>query len=255
MKKFRRLILLVLAVLEFLPMNANADWTGPDDGSGYWGPPFCHTRPADFTGICMGEPEEFSFDIKKFRLRKASDQTFFDLSTATQTFDFASASAGTQLGNYVSGVAVPAGTYDAMSFVAGVDIVIRGSVALDGGSGPTCRTAPSGISTDGGAAQDFVASNNNTPLFDVITSGSDEVEGAATGGSLEINYINTDGDLVFVGNTIGGVSFPITINDGNSLTFNFSMRPVKGIVFEFINGVCQEAFSGDMQIAISANVL
>jgi hypothetical protein len=246
---------LALSVCAFSFSAANADWSGPDDGSGYWGPAFCDTKPSDFTGICTATPTVFRFTINQFRLRKSNDQTFFNLASGPQTFDFTSASAGAELGSFVAGVAVPPAEYDAMSFVAEQNVVIKGSTALNSGAGPTCRTSASGVSTDGGAAEEYVASNNNTPLFDVIVAGSDEVEGAQTGPGIEINYINPSNELVFVGDTIGGVSFPITTTTTSILNFRFSMRPVKGIVFEFNNGVCTDAFSGDLRIDISANVV
>lgn len=243
---------LALSVVAAWP--AHADWSGPDDGSGYWGPAFCSTQPADFTGICTAIPESFSVTLVQFRLRKLSDKSFVNLATSPQTFDFASSTAGAALGNFASGASVPADTYDALGFVAEGGLVIRGEATLNEGSGPRCRTTSSGVAMGTGAAVNYTASMNNTPLFDVIGSGTDAVEGAADGPGLEINYINPDEQMVFIGDSIEGTSFPLTVTNDQTLTFDFSMRPVKGIVFEWVDGTCVAAYGGDMQIRISSSV-
>lgn len=252
MKKYLGIIGLLTALT---PTLSYSDWSGPEDDSGYWGPPFCDTQPDDFEGICTATPERFSFTLSQFRLRKMEDKSFVNLASAPQEFDFASASAGSQLGNFASGANVPAGVYDAFSFVGLENITMRGEATLNGGSGPRCRTTTSGVATDGSPAQNYVVSSNETPLFDAIGEGSDEVEGQAEGPNIEINYLNSSNQFVFIGDSILGTTFPLTINDGQSLTFDFSMRPVKGIVFEWDGaGNCTAAYSGDMQIRISATV-
>ncbi|HCR85655.1 MAG TPA: hypothetical protein DIV86_03150 [Alphaproteobacteria bacterium] len=258
----KKLLLAALAASALIPITTLAaepgeyqDTNWPDDGSGYWGPEFCSEKPDDFEGICMGEPDEFSLTLVQFRLRKESDKSFVDLASAPQAFDFASATAGAELGDFASGATVPAGVYDAMSFVAETDVVIRGSVTLNDGAGPRCRTTSSGVATDSSPAENYTASNNYTPLFEQITSGSDEVEGIQAGPGIEIDYVNSNNQLVHINDTLGGVSFPITVVDGQTLTFDFSMRPVKGIVYEWDGaGNCIGAYSGDMQIAIQATV-
>lgn len=254
MKKF---ILSFLIICFLFPNLVYADWSGPDDGSGYWGPPFCETRVANFTGLCMATPEKFSFTLVNFRLRKESDKTFVNLASAPQSFDFASASVGTELGNFASGANVSAGTYDALSFVALGDAIIKGETTLNGGAGARCRTDSTnagGVAQDNNPTEDYVADNNNTPLFDVILAGSDEVEGIEAGPGIEINYYNTSNQLVFIGDSINGISFPLTVEDGQTLTFTFSMRPVKGITFEWNNGNCLAAYTGDLRINIEAEI-
>jgi hypothetical protein len=44
-------------------------------------------------------------------------------------------------------------------------------------------------------------------VFEVISSGSDEVEGITEGPGIEIDYINPSNQLVFIGDSINGTSF------------------------------------------------
>ncbi len=254
MKKILPVAVIALSAL-FTPTISYSDWSGPDDGSGYWGPAFCEDEPNNFNGICTATPDKFEFTLVQIRLRNAEDKSFVNLATAPQSFDFASASAGAELGDFVSNANVPSGTYDAYGFIGNGDITIKGETTLNNGSGPRCRTTTSGVATDSAAAEDYVTDSNDTPLFDVIGSGSDEVEGSVDGPGLEIDYINSSNQFVFIGDYLTGTSFPITVTDGQTLTFSFSMRPVKGIVFEWDGaGNCTAAYSGDMRIANSASV-
>ncbi len=99
------------------------------------------------SGQCSTEPQKFIQTINQMRLMRLNEDnsiTFVDLGGTARSFDFASVSAGSALGEFIGQEVPPDGTYVGISPVIDPMATISAEVTVDG---MYCRTTSSGIST------------------------------------------------------------------------------------------------------------
>jgi len=212
-----------------------------------FGNDLCTTKSSGSSFTCDGVADNFYMTMKGFRLRKSGTDEFVVITTNEATYDFAASGAGETVGSYLTDGYIPPGTYDAVSPILGPTMTVGGSTTLSGGGSP-CRTTTSGYSTDGGSAE------NRDYDFDGdggFSSGSDAVEGMNR--SSDEQYINGDGDFVLVDSSVSG--FPITIEDGDVISFTMNISVAKSVSYEYnSSGTCTSAYPAGVEVNLSATI-
>lgn len=213
----------------------------------------CLDESTSFSGTCFDVATNYSMTMKGFRLRMVDNVGtpigFVTVSDTTSTYNFAAIDAGSSLANYISGAEVPAGTYDAVSPILDTNIIVAGSTTLDGNSDFSC-------STDGNINFDLTSEETG------FTSGSDGVEGLSDyddscGSSNEgegcgNNYIDGDGNFVIIDSAVTG--FPVTIEDGDSLSFVMTIDIAETVNYEWNSGACISQSPGELFVSMAGIV-
>ena len=223
----RRLNLLAsVGIITFLSLStANAATCASEDGGGA------------LNGQCSSAPAKFIQTINAMRLARLNDDnsiTFVEMGTTPQAFDFASVTAGADIGNYISGIAIPDGTYVAVSPILDEMATVSGDVTVDG---MYCRSTPAGANAVAGTVGDYT--------YDYLTgsphvSGSDAAYDYGTAGATE-QYINGDGDLVIVQKV---TPFTITTGVESNVLIEVRFNADQAMDFSFNGSECTEVHLG-----------
>lgn len=212
-----------------------------------FGNDLCSSKDNNYAGSCDGAATEFNMTMKGFRLRKSGTNEFVTITTNQATYNFAAVNAGETVASYLTDGTIPNGTYDAVSPILAPTISVSGSTALNNGSGPACRIATSGSITDGGPVQLKTYSMDT----DAGTAdGTDAVEGMNR--VTDQQYINGDGDFVLVDSNITG--FPITVSDGNTISFVMSISVAKSVTYGYNGTNCTSSSPAGVEVSLSATV-
>lgn len=216
----KRVLFAVIALLGAgFSQQANAQ---PTDAEVNWSTLLCSDNvDANFSGYCMGPAGRLEITLHAFQLRDSQTQQMVTIASATQTFDFASVAANTDIGAYASSLQIPYGAYDALGFVMGIDTTFSGQT--DGGAAGVCAITASGFSTSLGAAA--------PRTIDVRALGLD---------------YDTQAIVLPPGDRLQGIDdeatgLPFTVAAGDSVSFNMSVSAGRGIWYEYSNGVCVAA--------------
>lgn len=197
------------------------------------------------TGECTTSANSFVQTINAMRLLRDngdSTYTFVDVGASPTAFDFASVSAGGDLGALLSGATVPDGTYVAMSPIIDKMATINASVTVDG---MDCRTDSGGYSNDGGSATDYTY---DFTIGSPFSSGSDATYDYASA-PAEYEYLNGDGDLTIVKK----FSTPFIVNSTSTenMTIEMAFDAADAASFRFEEGSCVAANLGPLNVSIT----
>jgi hypothetical protein len=211
-----------LASVALLVCGGVAHATTPNDSQVGWNTAMCSDNvSATFSGYCMGPASRLDITIHAFQLRRLSDQVMVTVASGSQTFDFASVSANTDIGAYASSLQVPYGTYDALGFHIGINTTFAGQT--NGGAAGDCAITASGFSTSLGSAAPRTIDMRD----------------------LGLEHDN-DAVVIAPGDRLQGIDdeatgLPFTVAPGDSVDFAMSVSAGRGIWYQYTNGVCVDA--------------
>lgn len=207
-----------IAAFALFISNAALAAAQPTDADVGWETMLCsdNSNPA-FTGYCMGPATRLEITIFAFQLRRSSDQQMVTIASGAQTFNFASVSANTEIGQFASSLQIPYGTYDALGFQMGLNTVLAGQT--NGGAAGDCALTQSGFTTSLASAEprnlDFRAMGLDYDTESQVISG-DRMQG--------------------IDNEATGL--PLTVRAGSRVSFNMSVSAGRGIWYQYAGGVC-----------------
>lgn len=207
--------------------DANAVSCSSEDGGGA------------LNGQCTTVPTKFIQTMNSMRLVRLNDDnttTFVEVGSDDQAFDFASVTAGADVGNYLAGVEIPEGTYVAISPILDNMATVAGDVTVDS---MYCRTTPSGFNATAGTVGDYTYdftigspfSTSNDASYDYDTAGATE------------QYLNGDGDLVIVQKV---TQFTVSPDATTNVTVEVRFDADEAIRFEFNGTECIRAELGEL---------
>lgn len=212
----------------------------------------CSDLPAGYVGECFGQANKYEMTMKGFRLREVDDEgnpiSFVSLSASDVTYDFASANANSTIANYITGASLPTGTYDAVSPILESVITVEGSTSIGSIS---CNRGEfnfdmSTVTDENGDLEFSVGSDATTGL----TNYSDDCGSGNSEDECGIDYINSDGDYVIIDASVGG--FPVTISDGDSLSFTMEIDLAESMSYYF-NGTDCQSNAGELMVDLYSN--
>jgi hypothetical protein len=196
---------------------------------------------APLNGQCSTLPNKFTQTIKQIRLMKLNNDnsiTFVDMGGSPQSYDFASVSAGSALGDFIGAQIPPDGTYVGISPVIDPMAAINAEVTVDG---MYCRTTSTGFSSMAGTPADYTYdftvgspfSSSNDASYDYSTAGSEE------------EWLNGSGDVVIAKK----FSSPIVVNAANppDVSINIAFDAAEAADFSFNGAECTGALLGALQ--------
>lgn len=215
----RSICAIVLAAAMFSGATGALAAAPGDDVVGWENPTCEQTADPNFTGYCLSPAGRLDITIHAFHLRSAETGELVTIASATRTFDFASVSANTEIGDYASELQIPYGTYDALGFTIDFDVLYSGQT--DGGAAGNCAITPTGFSTSLAAAG--VATTN----FQEMAGGVDDADAIV------------DGRMTGIDDEAEGV--PFTVSEGDTVHFSMSVSAGKGVWYQYTNGVCVDA--------------
>ena len=148
-------------------------------------------------------PEVYKVTINKVEIHNSTTDTWVTIGQGDKTFDIASVSAGASVGGYISGKAIPAGTYDKVRVTVSRHMYIKIHYSSGGTDYYTTSTST-------------YLSNIDVTVVQASTNASDYAEGEVVSpeSSNGIHY-NVIGDYFTDTQTL---STPFTIKKGSSGT-------------------------------------
>lgn len=210
------------------------------------GTPACSTISDRTNARCYVEPDDYVMDIIAFRLRK-DDGSFVEFPASSTSVDFADGAAGSDLSTWISNISIPSGVYTAISPIVSPVVHVRGESDVPG-LGTQCRTSESGVAQDGNSAEVYDVDSTEGRMD--LVYGTDEVEGQT---DENIDFINGDGQQVVIDPTVDG--FPLTVHDGDIITFRFAINPAQGLEFQFDgDGDCNSVSPGPVRVTLSSEI-
>lgn len=168
-------------------------------------------------------PDEYNITIKKVELRDQATSSFVLVKEADLTFNIASASAGAIAGSYISGAAIPEGTYDQVKVTISRNLGVR---AADGTYYTTTTQQAVDVPVLGSAtvvtisttATDYNAGDEGTISIPALVSGVD----ASAGTFVDTQTLST----------------PIVVKKGLTKNTTIKFDVINKATFDTVNLIC-----------------
>ncbi len=215
----------VIALIFFtVPFSINAETCGGFDGL-----TCCNAVVSTDSGVCViPASTKYAFTLKRFGFQKADGTITWVGSEAT--FNAASATIGAEMGAFVSGSALPIGTYVA------VRPEVKMEMTVNGASGTTYDTTDDVTCTTGG--------DKTESLADVMTSLGETIPSCDSSPNANCDIGN--GYQRIYDNSLGDIT--ITASSAPTITFKFDVG--SGVVFTTGSG-CVYKSMGPLDASMS----
>lgn len=174
-----------------------------------------------FAATGTGTPETYEVTVKKVELRNQATGTFVTVREADLTFNIASAAAGATVGSYISGSAIPEGTYDQVRVTISRNMGMK-STGTVGGTTYYSTSTSKAIPGDLGNAIE-ISTDSNQYAKGTIQIPSNVTGVDATAGT----FVNTE-----------TLASPIVVKKGLSMSVTIKFDVTGKATFDDVGLVC-----------------